>query len=96
MSVLQRSHRYSFPPPATMKHDQLKPLFPQDKAPHENSRSDHITEICLQYIPKSFNVPAGKLEPFQSPLTESNLKFHTTIVSILVYSHVFINVLCFV
>lgn len=82
MSILQRSHRYSFPPPATMKPDQLKPLFPQDNARHGSSCSDQIPEICQQYIPKSFNVPAGKLEPFQSPLTESNLKFHTTIVSI--------------
>jgi hypothetical protein len=85
MSILQRSHRYSFPPPVTMKPGLLKPLFPQENASHNNPSGDHITEICLHYIPRSFHVPEGKLEPFQSPLTESNLKFHTTIVSIASY-----------
>ena len=78
----QINHRYSFPPPATMNTVLLKPLVPKE---HQNSSKEspngRLKEICTKFIPRSLIVPQDKLEPFESPLTESNLKFHTTIVS---------------
>lgn len=66
-----------------MKTVLLKPIFSEE---HTSSSTqapeDRPVGICFKYIPSSLVVPEEKLEPFESPLTESNLKFHTTIVSI--------------
>lgn len=90
MRSQQINHRYSFPPPATMKTVLLKPLLPEE---HTSSSTeapeDRLVGICFKYIPSSLVVPQEKLEPFESPLTESNLKFHTTIVSIIIFTNFF-------
>jgi hypothetical protein len=60
---------------------QSKPLLPEQYRFSTESPDDQLVDICTKYIPSSLFVPKDKLEPFESPLTESNLKFHTTIVS---------------
>jgi hypothetical protein len=81
MRSQQINHRYSFPPLLTMNTVQSKPLLPEQNRPSTDRPDDQLVDICTKYIPSSLFVPKDKLEPFESPLTESNLKFHTTIVS---------------
>ncbi|KAG2179513.1 hypothetical protein INT44_006359 [Umbelopsis vinacea] len=58
---------------------QCKPLLPEPYRSSTESPDDQLMDIYTKYIPSSLLVPKDKLEPFESPLTESNLKFHTTI-----------------
>ncbi|KAI8576158.1 hypothetical protein K450DRAFT_258301 [Umbelopsis ramanniana AG] len=79
MRSQQINHRYSFPPLPTMNTVQSKPLLPEQNRSSTESPDDQLVELCTKYIPSSLFIPKDKLEPFESPLTESNLKFHTTI-----------------
>lgn len=93
MRSQQINHRYSFPPLPTMNIVQSKPLLPEQSRFSTESLDDQMVDICTKYIPSSLFVPKDKLEPFESPLTESNLKFHTTIVSTFFYHFRFQKIL---
>lgn len=93
MRSQQINHRYSFPPLLTMNIVQSKPLLPEPYRFSTESPDDQLVDICTKYIPSSLFVPKDKLEPFESPLTESNLKFHTTIVSTVFMSFHFQEIL---
>ena len=94
MRSQQINHRYSFPPLLPMNIVQSKPLLPEQNRFSTESPDDQLVDICTKYIPSSLFVPKDKLEPFESPLTESNLKFHTTIVST-VFTAIWLSRNCF-